>query len=123
MRLIQIDGKYYKIDMDALMAWISEVPSSEKNINTITTLSYPIAEENMVEKEITENKSTLNDVFTNVRYDFVRSLLNTLLTATVDGMGNVLGARISDFTFGQQLAFNTLLAKKIITEETEYVYE
>jgi hypothetical protein len=77
----------------------------------------------MVEKEITENKSTLNDVFNNVRYDFVRSLINTLLTITVDGMGNVFGTRIEDFTFGQKLAFNTLLAKKIIIEETDYNYE
>ena len=123
MELIEIGGKHYKIDMDALMSWVSETPVTEKNINTITTLSYPITEEDMVEKEITENKSTLNDVFNNVRYDFVRSLINTLLTITVDGMGNVFGTRIEDFTFGQILAFNTLLAKKIIIEETDYNYE
>lgn len=123
MELIEIGGKHYKIDMDALMSWVSETPVTEKNINTITTLSYPITEEDMVEKEITENKSTLNDVFNNVRYDFVRSLINTLLTITVDGMGNVFGTRIEDFTFGQKLAFNTLLAKKIIIEETDYNYE
>ena len=123
MELIEIEGKHYKIDMDDLMSWVSETQVTEKNINTITTLSYPITEEDMVEKEITENKSTLNDVFNNVRYDFVRSLINTLLTITVDGMGNVFGTRIEDFTFGQKLAFNTLLAKKIIIEETDYNYE
>ena len=75
--MIDIDGKYYIIDMDAVMKWVSETPNSEKNINTITTMTYPVIEgEEMVEKEISENKSSLNEIFNNVRYDFIRILIN-----------------------------------------------
>lgn len=28
--MVEIDGKFYKIDVDKLMSWVSETPSSEK---------------------------------------------------------------------------------------------
>ena len=119
--MIEIDGKFYIIDMDKLMAWVAETPSSEKNINTITTMTYPITnddEEEIVEKEISETKSTLNDAMNNIRYDFVRILINTILTTFTTDLNQILSYDLKTMSFSQKLAFNTLLHKKIIIEVT-----
>ena len=119
--MIDIDGKYYIIDMDAVMKWVSETPNSEKNINTITTMTYPVIEgEEMVEKEISENKSSLNEIFNNVRYDFIRILINTLFTTFTTDLNQILSFSFKDLSFAQKIAFNTLLAKKIIIEVTGF---
>jgi len=107
--MFEINGKFYAIDMDMVMKWVAESPSNERNISTTTTISYPVmdGDEEIVEKEISENKSSINDVMSNVRYDFVRILLNTLLTAST-----------MDLSVAQRIAFNTLISKNIITEIT-----
>ena len=110
--MIDIDGVIYKIDIDALMAWVSETPSSEKNISTITTLNYPLSDEDIIEKEVSESKATLNDTMNNIRYDLIRNLINTLFTTYND----VVTFSLKDLTVGQKIAFNTLFAKNIIKE-------
>lgn len=110
--MIDIDGVIYKIDIDALMAWVSETPSSEKNISTITTLNYPLSDEDIIEKEVSESKATLNDTMNNIRYDLIRNLINTLFTTYND----VVTYSLKDLTVGQKIAFNTLFAKNIIKE-------
>ena len=110
--MIDIDGVIYKIDIDALMAWVSETPSSEKNISTITTLNYPLTDEDIIEKEVSESKATLNDTMNNIRYDLIRNLINTLFTTYND----VVTYSLKDLTVGQKIAFNTLFAKNIIKE-------
>lgn len=110
--MIDIDGVIYKIDIDALMAWVSETPSSEKNISTITTLNYPLSDEDIIEKEVSESKATLNDTMNNIRYDLIRNLINTLFTTYTD----VVTYSLKDLTVGQKIAFNTLFAKNIIKE-------
>lgn len=116
--MVDIDGILYKIDIDALMAWVSETPSSEKNISTITTLNYPLTDEDeeIVEKEISENKTTLNDTMNNIRYDLIRNLINTLFTTYTNNINDIVTYTLKDLTFGQKIAFNTLLAKNIIKE-------
>lgn len=116
--MVDIGGKYYKIDMDNLMSWVSETPSSEKNTSTITTLTYPLSDDDGDEfqKEISENKSTLNDTMNNIRYDFARNLLNTLFTSYNNELNEPTIFSIKDLTFGQKLAFNSLIAKNIINE-------
>ena len=120
--MILINNKCYIIDLDKLMAWVSETPSSEKNISTVTTMSYPITnddEVDVVEKEISENKSSLNEVMNNIRYDLIRNLLTVLLTTYTDDMNRIITRDVSDLSFTQQIAFNTLLNKKIIIELTK----
>ena len=120
--MILINNKCYIIDLDKLMAWGSETPGSEKNISTVTTMSYPITnddEVDVVEKEISENKSSLNDVMNNIRYDLIRNLLTVLLTTYTDDMNRIITRDVSDLSFTQQIAFNTLLNKKIIIELTK----
>ena len=118
--MIEIEGKYYVIDMDRLMAWITETPNSEKNVTTMTTISYPMAndeeEEEIIEKEVTENKSTLNDTMNNVRYDFARNLINSIFMAFGNDINQIVSFTTKDLSFGQKIAFNTLLYKKIIIE-------
>lgn len=120
--MIEIDGKYYIIDLDRLMAWIVETPISEKNISTITTMTYPITnddDEEIVEKEVSETKSTLNETMNNVRYDFVRNLFNVLFATFTNDIGQVVSMSTKDLSFAQKMVFNTLVYKKIITEITK----
>lgn len=115
--MIEIDGVIYKIDIDELMKWVSETPSTEKNINTITTLTYPMSEDDedeIVEKEVSENKSSLNDTMNNIRYDVIRNLINVLFTTYTNNGNEVTVYTLNDFTFSQKIVFNTLLAKNII---------
>ena len=112
--------------MDKIMAWVVETPVSEKNINTITTMSYPNAnddEEEIVEKEISENKSTLNETMNNVRYDFIRMLLNTVFATFTNNMNQIITLTPDDLSFGQKIVFNTLVNKKIIKEVISDKYE
>lgn len=117
--MINIDGKHYRIDLDALMEWVSKSPDTEKNIQTTTTLSYPIyvdEEENEdLTKEITEIKSTLNDTLNQVRYDLVRTLVNNILIYDADPSSST--SSLDDMSLGQKISFNSLLAKKIIVEK------
>ena len=120
--MILINNKCYIIDLDKLMAWVSQIKRKKKNISTVTTMSYPITnddEVDVVEKEISENKSSLNDVMNNIRYDLIRNLLTVLLTTYTDDMNRIITRDVSDLSFTQQIAFNTLLNKKIIIELTK----
>ena len=116
--MLDIDGVIYKIDIDALMAWVSETPSSERNVNTITTLNYPLTDEGeeIVEKEVSENKTTLNDTMNNIRYDLIKNLINTLFIMHTDETYTTSPFNLSGLTVGQKIAFNTLFAKNIIKE-------
>lgn len=119
--MIEIEGKHFIIDMDKLMAWVVETPTAEKNFNTMTTMTYGIndEDEDVVEKEVTENKSTLNETLNNIRYDFVRNMLNTLFATFTNEYNQMTTINLKDLSFGQKLAFNTLLYKKIIIEINE----
>lgn len=114
--MIDIDGVIYKIDIDVLMAWVAETPSCEKNISTITTLNYPLSDEDIIEKEVSESKATLNDTMNNIRYDLIRNLINTLFTTYTNNINDIVTYSLKDLTFGQKIAFNTLFAKNIIKE-------
>ena len=120
--MIYNNNKCYIIDLDRLMSWISETPSSERNISTTTTMSYPITNDDeveLVEKEISENKTSLNDVMNNIRYDLIRNLLGVLMSTYTNDMSQIVTLSVSDLSFSQQIAFNTLLHKKIIIELTK----
>ena len=114
--MIDIDGVIYKLDIDVLMAWVSETPSCEKNISTITTLNYPLSDEDIIEKEVSESKATLNDTMNNIRYDLIKNLINTLFTTYTNNLNDIVTHSLKDLTFGQTIAFNTLFAKNIIKE-------
>ncbi len=122
MGAIQIDGACYRVDMDNLMKWVSETPSNEKNILTTTTLNYPNMgedENELIEKEISESKASLNDTLNNVRYDIVRTMINTLFSNERENMSGVSNNTLRDMSIGQKIAFNTLLHKNIIVTNAD----
>lgn len=120
MEYIEFDDKQYAIDMSKLMQWVAKTPSNEKNVTTSISHLWPLMEDendNSVQKEITETKSTLNENMNNVRYDFVRILVNTLLSPVYNSDGMPLKAvSLSDLSFGQMIAFNSLVKEGIIIE-------
>lgn len=117
--MIEIDRKIYTIDIDAIMAWVSETPINERNVDTTTIVSYPFSEnpeddeEEMSLKEVNETKSTKNEVFNNMRYDLIKNLLNIIFVQQGDEYDNSL----YDLSLGAKIALNTLIDKKIIIEK------
>lgn len=129
--LYEFNGRYYAIDMDKFMEFISHNPNNEKDTNTVITQVFadtPIDDnENIkekgigdfraVSKEITETKSNNNVAFNNVRYDFIRILLNTIVSPYYSPEGAIIKVENDDDLFlGQKIAFNTLLHSGIIFE-------
>lgn len=116
--MLKFNDKTYIIDLDHLMKWVSTSPTSERNVVSAITQIYPVMgdnEEDITEetildystKEITEHKETLNDTMSNIRYDIVKILLNTLMFDANNG---------EELSFQQKLAINTLINKKILIE-------
>lgn len=111
-----LNGKGFAIDMSKLMAWVSKTPSSEKNVTTLITETFPMQtddEENfdVASKEISESKTTLNEVMNNIRYDFAKQLISPLISYIDMDIKSY-----EDLTFAQKLCFNTLLKEGIIIE-------
>lgn len=125
-----ISGRYYAIDMEAYMAFISKSPSQEKSVSTNINQYYDkgfVDEDKDViskkkgeplevqTKEINETKTNINETFVNIRYDFIRQLLTTIISPVYDANGELK----EDFTYGQALALSTLLREGIIVEVNE----
>ena len=71
----------------------------------------------VVSKEISETRANNNAVFNNVRYDFIRILLNTIINPYYNPDGSMIIANNENEMFlGQKIAFNTLLHNGIIFE-------
>lgn len=132
--LYEFNGRYYAIDMDKFMEFISHNPNNEKDTNTVITQVFAdtsldedddnenikeksIGDFRAVSKEITETKSNNNVAFNNVRYDFIRILLNTIVSPYYSPEGAIIKVENDDDLFlGQKIAFNTLLQSGIIFE-------
>lgn len=142
---IEIDGKIYVIDMVKFMAFVSQIPSNEKEWNTTITQVYAAKEDeeyitphvsakrvkkdedinditsinpfDVVTKEVTENKSKNNETFNQIRYDFAKTLLSGILTPIYNGDGTILTQNNEeDLLFGQKIIFNTLINEGILKE-------
>lgn len=109
----------YIINLDNLMKWVSTTPTAERNVISSITQIYPIMGENGEDipeealdystKEITEHKETLNETMSNIRYDVIKLLLNTLMLS--------VNIESEELSFQQKLALNTLINKGIIIEK------
>lgn len=113
-QVIDFNNKKYMIDLKRLFDFISGNPEKKLNYETAITQSYGYpttmsaeelgsSEMQLISKETTESKSSLNDVMINIRYDFVKQLL-----------GIVTDGQQIDWKF--EMAFNTLFNEKIIIE-------
>lgn len=104
-------NKKFYFDMDALMSWVNKTNGDEKNVTTTTTFTYAPAETDdeldLVQKEISENKSNSNEMGVSLRYDLAKSLLTVLLA-------NDYSAFDTELNYGQQMAFDALQMNNII---------
>ena len=121
--MLKLGNKAYAIDISKIMRWVSTTPQEERNIlTTITqvqplqTTDYGIDDEDVsievASKEITENKTTLNDTMNNVRYDLIKMILSELFTYT----NNESNSDRTPLSFTQKICFNTLAKEGIIYE-------
>ena len=131
----EFNGRYYAIDMDKFIEFVAESKNNEKDNSTVITQVFAdneyedeeiqpkeqsLTSFKAVSKEITENKSNTNPVFNNIRYDFAKILLSTLVSPFYNQDGSfVIASTEEDLFLGQKIAFNTLLNKGIIFEISE----
>jgi hypothetical protein len=124
--MVEFEGKLYMIDVDKLMKMISEPREIVKDKSKVETWAYAAEKEGddpelrVIQKEITENTSNAGETFGNIRYDFMKNLLNLVVSPISDEAGSILRINsFEDMYFGQVLAFNTLINEGIIIEVTE----
>lgn len=121
--MLKIGDKIYAIDISKIMQWVSTTPQGERNILTtitqvqpIQTVDYEIDDEDgsieVASKEITENKTTLNETMNNIRYDLIKMILSELFTYK----NETDGGNYAPITFTQKICFNTLVKEGIIYE-------
>lgn len=112
----QTDGKIYYLDLNAVFSLITETPANEKLVNTTITQYYG-DDENGNGKEIVETRGNLNEVMNNVRYDFIKNIVNILLMGqnNADGFSERI-YRLNEMSFAQGLCFNTLIEHNILRE-------
>ena len=105
------------MDLKRVLEYIYDNPEKKHNYETVITQSYGYptsmapedvgnSEMQLISKETTENKSSMNEVMVNIRYDLLKYLL---------GMIDLNDEETWKFEF----AFNTLVNEKIIIEITE----
>lgn len=135
MVLFEFDGKQYYINFNKLFEMVGKISSHEKMNNTSITQTYAAGVDysddkdkqdnivvnndgiQLVTKTVEEDKSSFNEVVSNLKYDFLKNLLNILILPTVDEQGlTKYITSLSELTFGQTLSFNTLLYSGIIVE-------
>lgn len=126
---LEINGKYYAVDMDKIMDFIgADTNSVVQAINQ----TYGIIDDDtekkstgdiqLVQKEVTETKENMNSVMSGYRYNLMQNMLMLIMNPISDFNDNTV-AILHDFEaygIGQRMAFNTLLGMGIIYEiETE----
>lgn len=115
-KYIVLENKEYYVNMEKIMEFVTNTPKNERNIATVITERYPVIEDSVdddiVSKEMIESKSSLNEVTNGIRYDLVKTFLNTLLMGITDEAPLIF----NQLTFAQKLSFNTLIEYGIIDE-------
>lgn len=119
---LKINNKYYALDLEKIIEFISANSENEKSKeNTITETYGSISEDSpefaLLHKTVEDKTYGLKDVMSNYRYNVIMSLLNLILQPIGDGSGSVmLTNNTNEMFFGQILVFNTLLKNEIIYE-------
>lgn len=123
-----IEGNVYALNLEKLMEFIITPMNRELDGNTTLVQKY---ENNNIEsvglsivnKEITENKTNINELTCSMRYNIIMEMLNILTTPLTDENGMLISLlNLNEWPLGHALSFNTLLEMGIIypiEEETE----
>lgn len=121
---LEINGKYYAIDMDKVMEFIgADTNSVVQAINQTYGIvedsdSKSVGDIQLVQKEVTETKENMNSVLSGYRYNLMQNMLMLIMNPISDFSDNTV-AILHDFEaygIGQRMAFNTLLGMGIIYE-------
>ncbi len=119
---LEIDGKFYAINMDKVIEFISEAENSTQTISQNYGIPFtdkgPVGEEiRLISKEVSESKEHVNENMSNLRYSILTYLLNILMAPLSDGTGNVIvNESMKTLHLGQIISFNTLFEMGIIYE-------
>ena len=118
----EIEGKYYAINMDKVIEFISEdegsVQTISQNYGIPLTQNGSLNDEfKLISKEVSEQKEHVSETMSNLRYSLLTYLLNIILAPLSDGNGNVIVAEsLKTLHLGQVISFNTLFEMGIIYE-------
>jgi hypothetical protein len=116
-----ISGSKYYINIDKYMSYFCDLKASEKEKNTIITMTYGEDSNNyesdkdltLLSKEVVESKVNTNSQTQTLRYDAMKMLLESLLETEYDSNGEIV------MTPRQKLAFNTLVKSGILVKIEE----
>lgn len=122
------NGTYY-IDLDKLVAFYSELKTSDKEKTSVITLNYGGTDESystdskdlsLRAKEMIESKSNFNTILQNAKIETIKLFLDALFTIYYDNNGSPISSLEPDSVpFQQRLAFNTLLMAGILRKAEE----
>lgn len=117
------NGTYY-IDLDKLVAFYSELKTSDKEKTSVITLNYGGTDESynadskdlsLRAKEMIESKSNFNTILQNAKIETIKLFLDALFAIYYDNNGSPISSLDPDSVpFQQRLAFNTLLMAGIL---------
>lgn len=119
---LEIEGKYYAINIDKVIEFISEDGGSTQAISQSYGIPFSdkgvISDEiRLISKEVSETKEAISENMSNLRYSLLTYLLNILMAPLSDGTGNVIVAEsMKTLHLGQVISFNTLFEMGIIYE-------
>ena len=122
------NGTYY-IDLDKLVAFYSELKTSDKEKTSVITLNYGGTDESyntdskdlsLRAKEMVESKSNFNTILQNAKIETIKLFLDALFTIYYDNNSSPISSLDPDSVpFQQRLAFNTLLVAGILRKVEE----
>ena len=119
---LEIEGKYYAINIDKVIEFISEDGGSTQAISQSYGIPFtdkgPVGNNiQLISKEVSETKEAISENMSNLRYSLLTYLLNILMAPLSDGTGNVIVAEsMKTLHLGQVISFNTLFEMGIIYE-------
>lgn len=132
---IDINDMEYMLDLDKVMKWISECPSNENRVDTEIHIIEPLDEDNDINmpveddmeeypstvavpstKEVTESKSNKNPQMSEIRWNLVFKLIDTLFSSGYNSDRDIacLLCDNRELTFAHRLAMNTLMDMGIL---------
>lgn len=127
--LFEIDGRKYAIDMEKFVQFYTryDLKSNSSTITQVYALQNkdeldPMSskELKMSTKEVTEQKNDRDPNMDNLRYDFLKTILTTLISPQFNATGSIYPVKsLSDMYLGQALCFNTLMYAGILVDVTD----
>jgi hypothetical protein len=110
--------KNYVINFEKFFELITKKNQNEKNNDsTITEIWQPDANGDLkiANKELVDNKYDANNHLCSLRYDFINSLINQVLSVYSTPEGAILKEE-KQMSFGQKIIFDTFVKEGIIYE-------